>query len=154
MNIVYNCDDSYAVHTAVSITSVFENNRKEPSVRTFILGNRISDASKEKLKEIAGRYASDGIREVNVIDLEEFEVALKLLFGESLDAGRFTVTALARIFAPQHLPDDVERYIYLDCDTVVRKSLHDLFMIVVIQDNPRIRGAKVYSIVTGSGRDG
>ncbi len=127
MNIVYNCDDSYAVHTAVSITSVFENNRKEPKVRVFILGNRISDASKEKLEGIAARYADDGIREVNVIDLEEFEAALKLLFGEGLDAGRFTVTALARIFAPQHLPDDVERYIYLDCDTVVRKSLHDLF---------------------------
>ena len=127
MTIVYNCDDSYAVHTAVSITSVFENNRKEPEIRVFILGNRISGASKEKLAKIAGRYAEDGIRKIEVIELEEFEAALKLLFGQELDAGRFTVTALARIFAPQHLPDDVERYIYLDCDTVVRKSLHDLF---------------------------
>ncbi|MBQ9420466.1 MAG: hypothetical protein IJU30_01745, partial [Lachnospiraceae bacterium] len=64
MNIVYNCDDSYAVHTAVSITSVFENNRREPKIRVFILGNRISDASKEKLSGIAARYAVDGTREV------------------------------------------------------------------------------------------
>ena len=57
-----------------------------------------------------------------MIELKEFEAALKLLFGDTLDAGRFTVTALARIFAPQHLPDEVDRYIYLDCDTVVSST--------------------------------
>lgn len=128
MNIVYNCDDNYAVHTAVSIASVFENNTDFPEIFVYILGNCISEDSCRKLQELVGRFRVDGkIREIRVIELKEFEAALKLLFGDTLDAGRFTVTALARIFAPQHLPDEVERYIYLDCDTVARHSLQNLW---------------------------
>ena len=142
MNIVYNCDDNYAVHTAVSITSVFENNSLEESIRIFILGNGISETSKQKLESIgdiytvmdkmaltknAGLVPNGFRREVNVIDLKDFEAALKLLIGEGMDAGRFTVTALARIFAPNYLPDDVDRYIYLDCDTVAARPLNTLY---------------------------
>ena len=128
MNLVYNCDDNYAVHTAVSITSVFENNMEEDKIFVYILGNGISEESCRKLETVAEKYRTDTVvREIRVIDLQEFEAALKLLFGDQLDAGRFTVTALARIFAPQHLPDEVERYLYLDCDTVVRCPLHELF---------------------------
>ncbi|MBR2532493.1 MAG: glycosyltransferase family 8 protein [Lachnospiraceae bacterium] len=128
MNVVYNCDDGYAVHTAVSITSLFENDPDEPEISIFILGNGISESSCRKLQEICDRYRRDDRqREITVIDLREFETALKLLFGKKLDAGRFTVTALARIFAPQHLPEEIERYLYLDCDTVVRRSLRKLW---------------------------
>lgn len=150
MDIVYNCDDSYAVHTAVSITSIFENNRLEESIRIFILGNRISEESKKKLCSIGDIYSvtdrtamQQGMgavpngfkREVRVIDLEDFEGRLKLIFGEGLDAGKFTVTALARIFAPQYLPEDVERYLYLDCDTVVKRPLNMLFQ-TKLEDKP------------------
>ncbi len=142
MDIVYNCDDNYAVHTAVSITSIFENNHLEESIRIYILGNHISEESKRKLRSIGDIYAvtdrmsfgkNSGMvpnnfrREVHIIDLENFEQALKLLIGNGIDAGRFTITALARIFAPQNLPEDVERYIYLDCDTVVTRELNMLY---------------------------
>lgn len=142
MDIVYNCDDNYAVHTAVSITSIFENNRLEESIRIFILGNGISEESEKKLSSIGDIYAvtdrmnmqqsfgevPNGFRrEVHIIELHDFEKTLRLMFGESMDAGRFTVTALARIFASQYLPDDTERYLYLDCDTVVKRPLNMLF---------------------------
>ena len=142
MNIVYNCDDNYAVHTAVSITSLFENNHLEESICVYVLGNHISEESEKKLKSIGDIYAvtermtmseSFGLvpdnfrREVHVIDLGDFEQALKLLIGNSLDAGKFTVTALARIFAAQYLPEEVDRYIYLDCDTVVTRQLNMLY---------------------------
>lgn len=142
MDLVYNCDDNYAVHTAVSITSLFENNIRERSIRVFILGNGISGDSKNKLESLGSIYTvigrlelkkngseipGDYLRSVKVIELEGFEERLKGYFGEGMDAGKFTVTALARIFAPGHLPLDVEKYIYLDCDTVVLKPLNALY---------------------------
>jgi len=128
MNIVYNCDDNYTPHTAVSIVSLFENNKSEKEICVYILGNGISRKSMQRFAAMEAAYTSDNyVRKITVLDLADFEAALKLLIGDSLDAGRFTVTALARIFAPQHLPDEVERYLYLDCDTAVTGSLHALF---------------------------
>ena len=100
MDLVYNCDDNYAVHTAVSITSLFENNIRERSIRVFILGNGISGDSKNKLESLGSIYTvigrlelkktgseipGDYLRSVKVIELEGFEERLKGYFGEGMD---------------------------------------------------------------------
>lgn len=128
MNIVYNCNDAYAVHTAVSIASLFGNNRDAGCIAVYILGNGLSDESMERFAELAARYTADGkARSIEVIELKDYAGLLSMLFGGKVDAGSFDITVLARLFAPSHLPDSVERYLYLDADTVVLGNISGLY---------------------------
>lgn len=123
MNIVYNCNERFAVHTAVSIASLFDNNRTADVIRVFILGNGLGTESSVRFRELAAAFG----REIVIIDLRDYESALKLLFGAELNTGGFDITVLARLFAASHLPDEVEKYLYLDADTVVLSSLTGLY---------------------------
>ena len=44
-----------------------------------------------------------------------------------MNTGEFDITVLARLFAPSHLPDEIQRYLYLDADTVVLSSVEGLY---------------------------
>ena len=144
MNIVYNCNERFAGYTAVSITSLFENNRDIPQIRVYILGNGLSAGSISRFQDLAAGYQKEGrerfgspgpqydgpaafVRSVQILDLENYESVLRMLFGSGLNTGGFDLTVLARLFAPSHLPDDVERYIYLDADTIVTGSIRELW---------------------------
>ncbi len=119
MNIVYNCNERFAVHTAVSMVSLLENNRDSEEINIYILGNGLSPESVERFRSL-----SPG---VTVLDLEDYESVLQLMFGKNFSTGSFDRTIMARLFAPAHLPDQVERYLYLDADTVVTGSLKGLW---------------------------
>ena len=135
MNIVYNCNDAFAVHTAVSIASLFDSNRYAERIAVYILANGVSEESRARFDKLAADFDSIGQpRSISLIDLEDFEAVLKLAFGGDIDTAGFNKTVLARIFAPQHLPDEVDRYIYLDADTVVSGDISALW-------NTELKGA-------------
>ncbi len=123
MDIVYNCDDGYVKYTAVSICSLYENNKNIEELRVHILGNGISEASKSRLNKMAGTYS----RNISFYELKGFEEEVKKLAGGYVNAGKFTVTALARLFAVRLLPKDLKRILYLDCDTLVRSDISEIW---------------------------
>ena len=130
MNIVYNCNERYAGYTAVSITSLFENNQDVPQISVYILGNGLSEGSISRFGELAANYEKKAAglqRQIRILDLKDYESVLRMLFGGDLQTGGFDLTVLARIFAPSHLPDEVTRYLYLDADTIVMGSLRELW---------------------------
>ena len=128
MNIVYNCNDAFAVHTAVSIASLFENNKSTDRIEVYILANGVSEANGRRFKQLAAEYDSKTHpRHINIIRLEDYGKVLELAFGGEIDTAGFNNMILARIFAPQHLPDTVSRYIYLDADTVVLGDITKLW---------------------------
>ena len=158
MDIVYSCNEKFAVHTAVSITSLFENNKEAESINVYILGNGLGGGSISGFERLAAAYSgpghADGVygangadgtehadggkggkggkggfpsRKISLIDLKDYGSALKILFGNGMNTGSFDATVLARIFAASNLPDEVERYIYLDADTVVTGNIRELY---------------------------
>ncbi len=128
MNIVYNCNDAFAVHTAVSIASLFDNNKAADNIAVYILSNGVSEDSRAGFDRLAADFDSaERPRSISLIDLEDFEAVLRIAFGGDIDTAGFNKTVLARIFAPQHLPDKVDRYIYLDADTVVLADISVLW---------------------------
>ena len=128
MNIVYNCNDAFAVHTAVSIASLFDNNRGSDLINVYILANALSSESKERFAKLESEFdTKERPRHIETIDLKDYSKMLKLAFGGKVDTGSFDPTVLARLFAPAHLPDEVERYIYLDADTVVLGDISRLW---------------------------
>lgn len=123
MNILYNCDDSYVQHMAVSAASVFAHNREAKEIRVYLLGKDISLENRGRLMALARQYG----RQITILPLSQFETKVRSLAGEAADAGRFTMTAFARLFAAELLPESVGRLLYLDCDTVVAGSLQALW---------------------------
>lgn len=119
MNIVYASNDNYARHLGVSLCSLFDSNRQAERIDAYILSVGIGADSRRKLDELAGRYG----RQLHYVEMEDLERRISF----DVDTGRFDISTLGRLFIGEVLPDKVERCIYLDCDTVVVRSLEKLW---------------------------
>ena len=118
MNIVYNCDDNYVPWLGASAASLLANAGKPGNVRFFILTPGLSEENERKLKGLAESFGA----KLRVIRVPAFEEDLKARTGSLPATGRFGLAALLRLFAPDYLPADAERFLYLDCDLIVRKD--------------------------------
>lgn len=117
MNIVYASDENFAEMLSVSMESLLTHNK---NVVVYVLNNGIKEKSVEKLKRQAERHE----REIHFMPLKN----LKEYAGRELSCqSKISLTAYFRLFMPQILPLSVEKLLYLDCDTMVRKDLTDLW---------------------------
>ena len=117
MNIVYASDEKFAEVLSVSIESLLSHNR---NVTVWILNNGIKAESVEKLKRQAALHNAT----INFMPLKNLEHYA----GRELSCqSKISLTAYFRLFMPQILPLSVENLLYLDCDTMVRKDLTDLW---------------------------
>lgn len=119
MNVVYACDDKYAMLVGASMQSLLESNCGCEDLQIFVMTNEVSEENKNKLSAVAKSHQ----KKVFIIDTAE-----KLLNDDELkvDTQRWSIAAFARLYAPQLLPE-VERIIYLDCDTIIRHSLSEVW---------------------------
>lgn len=121
MNIVYVANDKYARHLGVSIYSLLDNNSPKNEINIYVLSMGMSQDSKEKLKFIAQSFAA------NICIKELTDITER--FGYEVDTGKFDISAMGRFFIGDMLPDDMDRVIYLDCDTVVINSINHLWQV-------------------------
>ncbi len=115
INILFSCDTNYAMPMTVCITSIFENN-KENQVNVYVFYSSLSERQKEILIKLADQYNQD-IIQIKVAE-HYFETAPTL---------RWSKEAYYRLLITELLPQELERIIYLDCDTIVNKPIIDLF---------------------------
>lgn len=119
IDVLYQFDENYAPYGGVSIYSLFCNNRHFEKIRVFILDNQIADASKEKLLNMAEEFG----REIYFLD------TLKLVrFMEKVGIPKYrgSYSTNMKMFAGQILPQDVNRIIYIDSDTLVVGKLDEI----------------------------
>lgn len=119
MDVIYSANDHYARHLAVSMYSLLDHNRQVEKLRVFILSSGIEGDSQQKLRSVAGQFQ----RELVLIDMGD----LRRRFPCQVDTGGFDISAMGRLFLGTFLPEEVERVLYLDCDTVVVDSLEPLW---------------------------
>lgn len=119
VNIIYASNDGYACHLAASLVSLMENNRQIPHLDVYVLSVGMCGEYQERLKAIAAGYG----RQLWTIELGN----LRERFDYDIDTRGFDISAMARLFAPQVLPDAVEKALYLDCDTIVCGSVASLY---------------------------
>ena len=119
MNVVYVSNEAYAQHFAVSLASLCDCNPDEEELGIYLLDTGILPETAEKLKELAADFG----RVLTLIPCRNLEER----FPERPDTGRFDLSTLGRFFLGELLPADVKRVLYLDCDTVVQKSLHRMY---------------------------
>lgn len=119
MNVVYASNDNYARHLATSMISLFDRNRDMDEIVVYILSVGMSQEYQDHLRAIADQYH----RQVQVIEINDIEKR----FDHAIDTGGFDVSTMSRLFIGQLLPEQVERVLYLDCDTVVVQSLKKMW---------------------------
>lgn len=121
MNIVYASDEGYCPHMAVSIASLIEHNQSE-QLTFHILSDGISMETEDALRSMVQRAG----KRITFYPIEHLMEALRGQIAD-LDTGRFRITTLARLLMGSVLPRMVTKVLYLDCDTVVLRSLAPLY---------------------------
>jgi lipopolysaccharide biosynthesis glycosyltransferase len=113
MDIVYASDERFAQILCTSLISLLESNREE-DITVHILDDSITKESKNLLQAVADRYSTH----LNFIPLPDLDE----LAGQKIDSTRWAKTTFGRLFLPIIAPN-LERIIYIDCDTLVLENL-------------------------------
>lgn len=119
MNICISASDQYIELGSIMLLSVVHHALPGTSFRFYIIDNGISE---EKRGDVLSLFDS-GNTEVIFINAGDIEKDA----GMKIDAGRWTLSTLQRLYISAFLPDDVERILYLDCDVLVRGPLDKLY---------------------------
>ncbi len=119
MNVLYTLNEKYLPHLAASICSLCENNKKTKSITFYIISLGISDEGKQKITDLCGEYQRDTV-------FYEFGDMRKKLKGE-YDTGGFDISVLSRLFVGSTVPRELDRILYLDCDTVVIDDISEYY---------------------------
>jgi lipopolysaccharide biosynthesis glycosyltransferase len=118
MHVVYSSSDSYAEIAGISILSLLENNQDAESIHLYMIDNHISDENKARLESIVSLYGRE-FSYIQPLDIEK-------LANTNINIGRWNISTFYRLFLPTLLPEDVDRVLFIDCDTIVLESLTPL----------------------------
>jgi len=118
LQVAYSSDDNYAQHVGVSMLSLFENNKEFDDIVIYILENNISVDNKSKLSIIAKSYG----RKITFTEISSLLDKISLNIGNSI-----AVSSYARLFLSSVVPSEVEKILYIDCDSVITNSLAELW---------------------------
>lgn len=119
MNILYTLNDKFVPQVAAGICSVCENNKDMDNITFYLISKEITEENKEKLKDFAKKYN----REVVIKELGN----IKQYFDFDFDTTGWNSIVLARLLIDKFLPEDMDKVLYLDGDTIVRGSLEELW---------------------------
>lgn len=119
IHIACNIDSNYVRHCAVTLVSIFENNRTE-EITVHILADDLGEAEKRKLTELCTQYGQQA---------RFYRPDLSQLQGFSIRrfSKRITMATYYRCILSDVLPESVDRLLYLDCDIVVRGSIRPFY---------------------------
>ena len=113
------CDNNYAKHAGVVITSILHNALEDDSLTFYILDDGIETKNKEALKSLKKLKEC----EINFIKID------KSLFKDYKKVKTHKYVTLATYFRlklPSLLPN-VDKVIYFDCDFIINTSLKDIY---------------------------
>ena len=119
-HIVYASDDRFAEVLGVSLISLYENSGDMENLAVYVLDSGIRAENKDRLECISTEYGRPA-----PIWLPAQDISSVLSMKVKTDRG--SLSQYARLFVSSALPDELDRVLYLDCDTVVMKSIRELW---------------------------
>lgn len=121
MYIIYHSSDSFAEVTGISMISLFENNKNMEHIRVLYIERGMTEKKKIILKSIAEKYN----RELQFMEMPNWSQKLKIELKSSKSG--WLGFGYNRLFLTEYIPENVDRVLYLDSDTVVEGSLDELW---------------------------
>lgn len=123
MNILLCIDERFVMPAVVLLTSIGMNGGGNSKTVYLLSEKELSEESQKKLKDVCEKY--DISLNFVLFDLD------KIWKGEKvcMNAYHWSFAIYLRLFIASVLPQNVSKVLYLDCDTIVRKSLEPLWNI-------------------------
>ncbi len=119
LSVLYVSDNNYAPLLGISMLSLFENNKDIDDITIYAALNSVSTENMQKLKSTADYYNRNFV----IIDPTIFDIQLDTLGVPKWKGNHCTNY---RLFFETILPNNIDRFIYLDCDTIICGSLKKL----------------------------
>lgn len=119
LDILYQCDDRYALLCGVSLESLLENN-KDMNFFIHIMSDGITSPNKKRIKDIADKHGQS----LEFIDAKPLVKELKKL-GVTPYRGE-SYAPYFKIFAYRDLHAKTGRLLYIDCDILILNSVAEL----------------------------
>lgn len=116
MNIVFGCSKEYAQYACVMLQSLFENNTNQ-FIRLYVMINEELGIWKEKMEYIAKAYDND--IEFIKLPLNIYEKEIKKIWPSTINTDRWLALEL--------LPEDIDRFLMLGVDILVRGDLWEWY---------------------------
>ena len=119
INVGFCFDDNYAKYTGVTVASILSNSKQEDNIHFYFVTNNITEENKEKILSLKSIKAC----EMSFIKPADnlFDEFINVKTDDRLPLASFFRLKLSSILK------DVDKIIYLDCDTVVNVSLREMF---------------------------
>ena len=119
MNILYTLNDKFVPQVAAGICSVCENNKEMDEINFYLISDGITTENQIKLNKLTEKYN----RKLTIKELGNIKDYINFDF----DTTGWNPIVLARLVLDKFLPNEMEKVLYLDGDTIVRGSLKDLW---------------------------
>lgn len=119
MNILYTLNDKFVPQVAGGICSICENNKDVDDINFYLISNGISEENKKELEKFVKKYN----RNIEIKELGN----IKEYFDFEFDTTGWNSIVLARLILDKFLPEDVDKILYLDGDTIVRGELKEFW---------------------------
>lgn len=119
-HVVYASDDKFAEILGVSLVSLYENSKDMDDIIVYVLDSEIKDENKDKLLTVCRNYKRTDIQFIPAKDISK-----TLEMKVATDRG--SLSQYARLFVSSDLPKNLGRVLYLDCDIIIKQSIHELW---------------------------
>ena len=121
MKVMYLCDNNYAYIAGISILSLMDNNQDADNITFYIIEDGVDDYNKSKLVQIVNEYGRD------IIFIPKPN--LKPFLGERIELHWWIENVFSRVFLQEVFKDypDIDRLLYIDCDTLILGNLKELW---------------------------
>jgi lipopolysaccharide biosynthesis glycosyltransferase len=113
--VCYSFDNNYCPQAAVAIKSLFESN-SDLTIKVFAL---CIDVEEENMKKVLS--LSNENHKIEIIDVNKYATIFEDVLSE------WSISAYIRLIIDRVLPPEVNKILYMDCDTIVVSSLKELF---------------------------
>lgn len=123
MYVIYHSSDTFGSVTAVSLVSLLENNKSAESIYILYIEKGMKDETKRKIGEIVERYG----RKIEFFTMPNWSERLGITLKSCKDG--WLGFGYNRIFLTEILPDNIERVLYLDSDTLIEEDISFLWNI-------------------------
>ena len=118
MNISTSLNSKYMRYTYVMLTSLLGNQPKGLDIHVYLLHSDLTESDKEYLHNVVESF--DGTLHLLQVDPSLFPKDCPITVNWSLEM-------YFRLMLPKLLPEDVDRILYIDVDTIVNHSLLELY---------------------------
>ena len=124
-------DNNYATHLGICIISIAKNNQLN-DITIHVLNNNISDRNLKKIESLEREFSNLKIKFYNILEYFDKNDISNLIKNTLKDNDFFNllgISAFSRLFLQDLLPENIEKILYLDSDTIVLDDLSELFHI-------------------------